>query len=339
MFSNRGCTFPTVAASFQLWLQVSNLQNPASSTNKMESCCHVWIGAPTRWPRVDRGTNTVATCGQGHQHHENVLPRLNLLALLNLEGILLCMHPDAPLRRITTWLAIIGYALVASGLPLPLGIGAPAASDSATAKRLAGKDRSKPFPCMDKACGCATAKQCFTSCCCNTPAETLAWARAHHVEPAVLLALEHRVDQTQRDVMKGPNQAKTSSCCSVAETPEAASCCASSTDAAAIMSERSVCGIDASLAVTPRVAEIVPVESESPTGEGPSHQPRARTVTLRAMLACGGIVAEWFAAGAALPPPRVEVSLATSVLDVCTPADEAGECLRPSPAAPPPRAA
>jgi len=68
------------------------------------------------------------------------------------------MHPDAPARRITTWLAILGYTLVASGLPLPLGgVGVPAARDTATTKRLAAKDRSRPFPCMDKPCGCDTA--------------------------------------------------------------------------------------------------------------------------------------------------------------------------------------
>jgi hypothetical protein len=33
------------------------------------------------------------------------------------------------------------------------------------------------------------------------------------------------------------------------------------------------------------------------------------------------------------------LSLAMSILEVCTPADEVGECLRASPAAPPPRAA
>jgi hypothetical protein len=95
------------------------------------------------------------------------------------------MQPRAPLRRITTWLAILGYTLVAAGLPLPFGMIAPAAPDSPAAKRVAGKDRSRSFPCMDRPCGCATAEQCFTSCCCNTPAETLAWATAHRVEPLV----------------------------------------------------------------------------------------------------------------------------------------------------------
>jgi hypothetical protein len=159
---------------------------------------------------------------------------------------------------------------------------------------------------MDKACGCATADQCFTSCCCNTPAETLAWAKAHQIEPAVLLVLEHRVSRVEIDRLNVAKATPEPSCCSATETEAETSCCATAD-----------------------------VQSEEELPE----PPRGRTVTLRAMLACGGIVAEWFAAGAALPPPRVELTCAMSILDVCTPADEVGECLRASPAAPPPRAA
>ena len=222
------------------------------------------------------------------------------------------MHLDAPLRRITTWLAILGYTLVASGLPLPFGMIPPAAHDSPAAKRLAGKDRSRPFPCMEKPCGCATAEQCFTSCCCNTPAETLAWAKVHAVEPAVLAALERRVACAVPTLAKAPM----ASCCSSTVPAAEASCCTTK----------------------PSMAESKPDE-ESPADQSPQAEPRSRTVTLRAMLACGGIVAEWFAAGAALPPPRLEVSLVMHVLDVCTPGDEAGESLAASPAAPPPRVA
>lgn len=254
------------------WLHVSNVQNPVQSPDTMESYFH------------------------GRK----------LLPFLNPEGIFFSMHPDAPLRRITTWLVILGYLLVASGLPLPLGGVASTSTDGVAAKRLAAKDRSRPFPCMDKACGCATAEQCFTSCCCNTPAETLAWAKAHQVEPAVLLVLEHRVSRVEIDRLNVAKATPEPSCCSAAETEAGPSCCAT---------------------------------ADLQSNEELPEPPRGRAVTLRAMLACGGIVAEWFAAGAALPPPRVELSLATSILEVCTPADEVGECLRASPAAPPPRAA
>ena len=245
------------------------------------------------------------------------------------------MHPDAPLRRITIWLAILGYTLVASGMPLPFGTVVPSAPESPAAKRLAGKDRSRPFPCMDKPCGCATAEQCFTSCCCNTPAETLAWAKAHAVELAVILALQRRV----ADEEQGPAQVEKASCCAGKAAVDEASCCAVSQPANAACEDGGR-GDSRSLVAVPASTEALACDNESPSDDAPSsHQPRHRTVTLRAMLACGGMVAEWFASGAALPPPRVEVSLAMRVLDACTPGDESGECLRASPAAPPPRAA
>ena len=247
------------------------------------------------------------------------------------------MQPREPVRRITTWLAILGYTLVASGLPLPFGMIAPAAPDTSAAKRLAAKDRSQPFPCMDKPCGCATAEQCFTSCCCNTPAETLVWATAHRVEPAVLAALERRVAGDRPAVAK----ATKSSCCSSKAPVAEESRCTPKPSAHAVVENveaHEFCSDYQSLAAAPSATEEATSDKASPDGE-PSRQPRSRTVTLRAMLACGGIVAEWFAAGAALPPPRLEVSLVMLVLDVCTPRDEAGESLAASPAAPPPRVA
>jgi hypothetical protein len=242
------------------------------------------------------------------------------------------MQSRVPLRRITTWLAILGYTLVASGLPLPFGMIAPAAPDSPAAKRLAGKDRSQPFPCMDKPCGCATAEQCFTSCCCSTPAETLAWARARRVEPAVLAALEQRVASSSQLAAK----ATKSSCCST-KAPVAEKSCCTSRQPAAVAEDGDLCSMNASRAATPSTTKKATTEKVPPADE--PAEPQSRSVTLRAMLACGGIVAEWFAAGAALPPPRLEVSLVMHVLDVCTPGDEAGESLAASPAAPPPRGA
>jgi hypothetical protein len=242
------------------------------------------------------------------------------------------MQSRVPLRRITTWLAILGYTLVASGLPLPFGMIAPAAPDSPAAKRLAGKDRSQPFPCMDKPCGCATAEQCFTSCCCSTPAETLAWARARRVEPAVLAALEQRVASSSQLAAK----ATKSSCCST-KAPVAEKSCCTSRQPAAVAEDGDLCSMNASRAATPSTTKKATTEKVPPADE--PAEPQSRSVTLRAMLACGGIVAEWFAAGAALPPPRFEVSLVMHVLDVCTPGDEAGESLAASPAAPPPRGA
>ena len=79
------------------------------------------------------------------------------------------MTPSGPCRRVVVWICLLLYALVASGLPLPMGT-----LDGSVAARLAEKDRSKPFPCMNKPCGCRSAKQCFAKCCCHTAAERLA---------------------------------------------------------------------------------------------------------------------------------------------------------------------
>ena len=88
----------------------------------------------------------------------------------------------------------------------------PADSSGAAAKRLAAKDRSVPFPCMDRPCGCVTAKQCFTTCCCHTPAETLAWAEANRVSVDVLQALRRRVAEPEEPM---------DSCCAVAAAAKA----------------------------------------------------------------------------------------------------------------------
>ena len=202
-------------------------------------------------------------------------------------------------RRATTWLAIVGYAVLATGMPLPLGMPAPR-GDAVTETRLATKDRSQPFPCMDKPCGCATAKQCFANCCCHTPAERLAWAKAHKVEPAVLVALERRV--AAEVAPKEP----AGGCCAATAATKPACCTAGACD-----------------------------ENEA----APPATPRLRTVTLQAMLACGGIVTQWLAVGSALPPPRVELVLNAPLVAVCMCGDRAADGIAAAPALPPPRAA
>jgi hypothetical protein len=45
------------------------------------------------------------------------------------------------------------------------------------------KISSQPFPCQDHACGCQTAEQCWSHCCCFTVEERWTWAREHNVDP------------------------------------------------------------------------------------------------------------------------------------------------------------
>lgn len=77
-------------------------------------------------------------------------------------------------RVATATAALLAYLVTVVGVPLPM---APE------------KDRSQPFPCMDRPCGCKNAAQCWRSCCCTTPQERLAWARQRGIEPPSTLAL------------------------------------------------------------------------------------------------------------------------------------------------------
>ncbi len=147
-------------------------------------------------------------------------------------------------RRLLAWLLVGLYALVASGLPLPL-MSPPAGT--AAARKLAAKDRSRPFPCMDKACGCDSAERCFTNCCCHAPGEAFARSKVR-----------------------------------------------SAAEAAGAEADDAICSDYQSLAAEPGVPPASPAEE----------QPATKVVILRAMLACGGIVAQWAAACVSLPPPE-----------------------------------
>lgn len=183
------------------------------------------------------------------------------------------------LRRAVAWAMLGLHGLVASGLPLPVTLPAAAAS-----RTLAGKDRTRPFPCMDTPCGCDSAERCFSHCCCHTPTETLRWAETHGVEPAVIAALRRRVGEP-------PHVAVAGGCCAARSAKP--SCCADEADGDPICSAES-CS-----------AETSPVPTEAPTSEGEPapHETPGRGVSLRAMLACGGIVSEWTALGVAVSPP------------------------------------
>lgn len=212
-------------------------------------------------------------------------------------------------QRLVTWLAMLGYALIVSGLPLG-GFGAVAGHSAVAAKRLAAKDRSARFPCQDTPCGCLSARQCFTDCCCRSPAETLAWARANGVTADVLLALEQRA--------AGPVE------------PKAGGCCAA--DASEDLSE--VCFEYDYLAATGQTAAAA--ESDDPAVAVVPVS--AHAVVLKSLLACNGLLAEWLAAVTCLPPSLVSaVSCGEWPPEVLSLPTVSAACERDEPAAPPPR--
>ena len=206
--------------------------------------------------------------------------------------------------RAVTWLMLAAYVVVVSGVPLPIA-GSPPGAGSPAAERLADKDRSRPFPCMDKPCGCATAEQCFSSCCCNSPAELLAWAEAHHLDPATLLALHGRVAAT---VPEAP-----AAVCWCSSASEAPSCCAT--------------------------VAATSADKPAPADEGNSAPASPRMISLKAMLACGGVLAGWTAAVTSLPPPPVlRCEPCMRFVGVLSITDDVAISVSPTLDVPPPRA-
>ncbi len=89
-------------------------------------------------------------------------------------------------RRFLTVVSLVAYLASVYGYPLP---------------QAATQDRSVPFPCQDHRCGCVSAEQCWTSCCCYTPAERIAWAQKHDVAipEQVLVALREQHSEHDHD--------------------------------------------------------------------------------------------------------------------------------------------
>lgn len=273
-------------------------------------------------------------------------------------------------RRWVTSVALAFYALVVSGLPLPLGaVSVQGRFDPVGDQLLAAKDRSRPFPCRDKPCGCVSAEQCFKKCCCHTPAQLLAWAKRNDLEPTVLAALEQRV------ATEAPAVASAASCCATPTIIAKAACCAADASPAASSqvitnccstggapdaggaarvsvagdpephAAADVCGDFRSRSAAGECADrctraLEAAAENDPTDE-PADEPLSRhTVVLKAMLACGGIVAEWFSIGGAPPPSAVVAVACVSPLAVTL--VDRDESLRPRhvvPDVPPPRAA
>jgi len=98
---------------------------------------------------------------------------------------------------------------------------------------------SEPFPCQDCHCGCLTPEQCWTSCCCYSPEERLAWATEHGVEPPSYAVLVNAlVKKTERHVPHSKAIGNKTTCqngtcvhgagkCAVVVNTNSDSCCAS----------------------------------------------------------------------------------------------------------------
>jgi hypothetical protein len=112
---------------------------------------------------------------------------------------------------------LAAYLVTSVGIPRPLTAGKSVAAQA--------------YPCDGHACGCRSAEQCWKSCCCHSPAQRLAWARAHQIQPpSELIALAARPEP--RPCCKGAAIA-------AANQPQAIKSCCSSKFAGGAQEARS----------------------------------------------------------------------------------------------------
>jgi len=98
-------------------------------------------------------------------------------------------------------------SVCASFVPLPAGPGVHSSE----------KDRSQPFPCQDRPCGCRSAQQCWKKCCCFTNAQKLAWAQKYRVKvpESVLtqLAAEKKIVPDDSESCQSSGSSGKANCC------------------------------------------------------------------------------------------------------------------------------
>lgn len=118
----------------------------------------------------------------------------------------------AQTRRVVT--LCLSVCVLLASMPIPLGW------------KLNTSRHSVPFPCQDRPCGCSSPEQCWTSCCCFSPAEREAWARERHLAPPKYAVLASSAPQ-----VPGNSARPTASCCARQDdsAPVVPTCCGSET--------------------------------------------------------------------------------------------------------------
>ncbi len=132
------------------------------------------------------------------------------------------LSSQSTIKQITSWVSLVLFVL--SGTPLPIfyfeqnSKSAPLSrSENDVRSADANEDEieeAPPYPCQGGLCGCRTARQCWTSCCCRTPAQRTAWAKARNIVPpdyAVLDSVANR--DSQSDVQELDRHVSNRDCC------------------------------------------------------------------------------------------------------------------------------
>ena len=169
------------------------------------------------------------------------------------------------------------------------------------------RDLSQPFPCQNHPCGCRNADECWRHCCCFTPAERWAWARANHVEPP---------SYAERPISEDSGRPL---CCVHREhqvahaEPASPACC-------------STAGHESSCCKT---------RSHLRSDKGKSSP---RWILAMVSQQCQGATSQWLGGGTAVPPPPVVTwSPAWPLVGKLSYADRSSSSQAPTPPDPPPR--
>ncbi len=179
-------------------------------------------------------------------------------------------NPPA-VRRATCALLVVAFAITASGVPLPVG--------STDGNDVGLPKSTEVFPCAESACGCATADQCWKSCCCHSFAERIAWARKYGVRPPDFAIAQARAaghDLRWLSQIGGSNlAAHQRDCCTAAGARAEISCCETRVAVVPSLQKRTCCS-----------------QKPSPSDDAKD----SRKVVAWRALRCGGHSSHWLAA-------------------------------------------
>ena len=170
-------------------------------------------------------------------------------------------------RRALVASAVLGYALATTGFPV---------WRTAEVRSVGGQ----AFPCQDHACGCGSAEQCWSDCCCFSPAERMAWAERHGIQPPPF---------STDKIARAASSESGSSCCNE--------------------QSRENCHSSLARPTRPLPRPTSPEGEVNGDGDEPSvaSKPRVRWVSGIQARRCRGLATEWnvFGGAVAPPPPRL----------------------------------
>ena len=90
------------------------------------------------------------------------------------------------------------------------------------------KDRSEPFPCQNRPCGCASAEQCWKQCCCFTNVEKVAWAKKNGVKLPEYVVRAAEAESADKVADTGEKPVKKCACCSTERSETTTEICGES---------------------------------------------------------------------------------------------------------------